>query len=304
MPKILRVNSIDLVKALEHPLTRPLLPLIPERVRSVFLSSEEAEELLRDYVSAEHYFRQFGSNILSGKTAAPVLQPDTKYDFENISRNYKSHFTGTPLTTEIWNNFLDSTGKINVAPIKIASIIFCGGVEPNLRPTVWPFIFKVYSWNSPKGAIKIQMDVKAEKYFHMKQSWADVLNDAGNPSSPKNSHNATTPECAVGDENENSDVVSRLVERKHRIDKDVARTDQTTSFFTVDKSGGNDSLSSTVDKNSELVKMRHILMTFTMFDFETGYVQGMNELLAPLLETIREEVLTFWCFTGLMDRMV
>ena len=29
----------------------------------------------------------------------------------------------------------------------------------------------------------------------------------------------------------------------------------------------------------------------------------MNELAAPLLETLRDESLTFWCFTGLMDKM-
>ena len=182
----------------------------------MFLSSDEAEELLRDYVSAEHYFRQFGSDILSSKRNSQPVLPDSKYDFENISKQYKSHFTGIPLTTEVWESFLDASGQLKVPPIKVACIIFCGGIEPNLRATVWPFIFKVFPWNSNSSAIKSQLAIKEEKYNHMKQSWSDVLGDAGSPTSQKNSQ-PTASNCAVGDENENSDVVSRLVERKHRI---------------------------------------------------------------------------------------
>ena len=201
---------------MEHPLTRPLLPLIPERVRAVFLSSEEADELLRDYVSAEHYFRQYGAEILSSKKASPPVLPDTKYDYENLSKNYRSHFTGSPLTTEVWNNYLDASGKLQVPSMKIACTIFCGGIEPSLRAKVWPYLFKVFSWNSSEDQVKSQRALRQEKYEHMKQSWADVLNDAEQPSSPKHELPQAS-NCAVGDENENSDVVSRLVERKHRI---------------------------------------------------------------------------------------
>ena len=35
-----------------------------------------------------------------------------------------------------------------------------------------------------------------------------------------------------------------------------------------------------------------------------GYVQGMADLLAPILAVMDDEVDTFWCFVGFMDRMV
>ena len=35
-----------------------------------------------------------------------------------------------------------------------------------------------------------------------------------------------------------------------------------------------------------------------------GYVQGMNDLLSPILIVMENEVDAFWCFVGLMDRMV
>lgn len=34
-----------------------------------------------------------------------------------------------------------------------------------------------------------------------------------------------------------------------------------------------------------------------------GYVQGMNDLLSPLLVVMEDEIDSFWCFAGLMERM-
>lgn len=36
----------------------------------------------------------------------------------------------------------------------------------------------------------------------------------------------------------------------------------------------------------------------------TGYVQGMSDLLSPILVIMENEVDAFWCFAGLMERMV
>lgn len=33
-----------------------------------------------------------------------------------------------------------------------------------------------------------------------------------------------------------------------------------------------------------------------------GYVQGMSDLLSPILLLMEDEVDSFWCFCGLMDR--
>jgi hypothetical protein len=47
-----------------------------------------------------------------------------------------------------------------------------------------------------------------------------------------------------------------------------------------------------------------ILMTYVMYNFDLGYVQGMSDLLSPILCVMTHEVDAFWCFVGFMDKVV
>jgi len=76
------------------------------------------------------------------------------------------------------------------------------------------------------------------------------------------------------------------------IDKDVFRTDRTLDFY-----AGNG--------NENLVKLHNVLMTYVMYNFDLGYVQGMSDLLSPILMIMNsDEVESFWCFVGFMNRVV
>lgn len=66
-------------------------------------------------------------------------------------------------------------------------------------------------------------------------------------------------------------------ERKCQIEKDVKRTDRTLEFFAG-------------DDNPSLGILQDILMTYVMFNFDLGYVQGMSDLLAPILCIMKNEV--------------
>lgn len=144
-PKTKPVQSILIpAQALEHPLARPLLPLIPESIRDQFLTSAEVEDLLSDYQSAQHYLEQFASTLQKKFTSTDKLlaepQADTTCDFENLKQHYSSHFTGSPVTVELWNEWHDETGAMKVSSHHICCAVFCGGVEPNLRSALWPKI--------------------------------------------------------------------------------------------------------------------------------------------------------------------
>ncbi|KAM4634089.1 small G protein signaling modulator 1 [Polymixia lowei] len=73
----------------------------------------------------------------------------------------------------------------------------------------------------------------------------------------------------------------------HRIDKDVRRCDRTYCYFTP----------------ANLEKLRNIMCSYVWQHLEIGYVQGMCDLLAPLLVILDDEVMAFSCFTELMKRM-
>lgn len=77
-------------------------------------------------------------------------------------------------------------------------------------------------------------------------------------------------------------------ERKSLIDRDVVRCDRTHSFYSESNPGN-------------VEKLRQLLMTYIMYDFDTGYVQGMTDLAAPLLYVWDGDIpKAFWCFVQVM----
>uniref|UniRef100_A0AAZ3QTP8 Small G protein signaling modulator 2 n=1 Tax=Oncorhynchus tshawytscha TaxID=74940 RepID=A0AAZ3QTP8_ONCTS len=73
----------------------------------------------------------------------------------------------------------------------------------------------------------------------------------------------------------------------HRIDKDVQRCDRNYGYFTT----------------ANLEKLRNIMCSYVWDHLEMGYVQGMCDLLAPLMVILDDECLAYSCFSQLMKRM-
>lgn len=49
---------------------------------------------------------------------------------------------------------------------------------------------------------------------------------------------------------------------------------------------------------------REILLNYAISHPHTGYMQGMSDLLAPILAEVRNEVDAYWCFEGLMQKTI
>ncbi|XP_059525126.1 small G protein signaling modulator 2 isoform X8 [Myotis daubentonii] len=73
----------------------------------------------------------------------------------------------------------------------------------------------------------------------------------------------------------------------HRIDKDVQRCDRNYWYFTA----------------PNLERLRDIMCSYVWEHLDVGYVQGMCDLLAPLLVILDNDQLTYSCFSHLMKRM-
>jgi len=171
---------------------------------------------------------------------------------------------GSPLTAEQWAKAMDERGAV-VDPEEVKRIVFKGGISPPLRHVVWKYLLGYYPWHATTAELQELRKQKVEEYFRMKLQWRSM---------------------SAGQEERFAD----FRDRKSLIEKDVNRTDRTHPFFEG-------------ENNANLTLLYDILMTYVMYNFDLGYVQGMSDLLSPILILLSNEVDAFWCFVGLMDRV-
>ncbi|XP_060869267.1 TBC1 domain family member 15-like isoform X2 [Metopolophium dirhodum] len=172
---------------------------------------------------------------------------------------------GNPLDQTTFYQSMNDEGRITNEDY-IKNIIFYGGCEHSIRHEVWKYLLGYYPWDSTREQrINIDKQQKTE-YERMKVQWMNM----------------------------SSDQISRFNmyrDRKSLIDKDVYRTDRTLDFYAG-------------EGNENLVKLHNVLMTYVMYNFDLGYVQGMSDLLSPILMIMNsDEVESFWCFVGFMNRV-
>ncbi|CAF3367028.1 unnamed protein product [Rotaria sp. Silwood1] len=131
------------------------------------------------------------------------------------------------------------------------------------------------------------------------------------------------------------EIIDAFSVNLHRIDKDVARCDRTYAYFThtnnlkklrnimctsyFTKVGGVVLILAFMNNNAHAlgINIKNNLNTWVLFTLElihakvyvwdnltTGYIQGMCDLVAPLLVVFDEEVITYSCFCYLMKRLL
>uniref|UniRef100_A0A669DVJ3 TBC1 domain family member 15 n=1 Tax=Oreochromis niloticus TaxID=8128 RepID=A0A669DVJ3_ORENI len=170
----------------------------------------------------------------------------------------------SPLTADDWARHQDADGRMKDVP-DLKHAVFKGGLCHALRKEAWKFLLGYYPWESTHEERKTLQREKTDEYFRMKLQWK-----------------------SVSEEQERRN--SRLRDYRSLIEKDVNRTDRTNRFYEgIDNPG--------------LVLLHDILMTYCMYDFDLGYVQGMSDLLSPILYVMENEVDAFWCFVAFMDQM-
>uniref|UniRef100_H3CKX8 TBC1 domain family member 15 n=1 Tax=Tetraodon nigroviridis TaxID=99883 RepID=H3CKX8_TETNG len=169
---------------------------------------------------------------------------------------------GPPL--DRWEEFLDPQGRVE-NPERVKDLVFRGGVASPLRKELWKFLLGFYPWRSTAEEREAILRSKTDEYFRMKVQWK-----------------------SVSEEQEMRNSILRGYRNLIVAERDVSRTDRNNTFFS-----GND--------NPGLTLLHDVLMTYCMYNFDLGYVQGMSDLLAPVLFVTQNEVESFWCLTGFMD---
>ncbi|KNA25024.1 hypothetical protein SOVF_010310 [Spinacia oleracea] len=169
-----------------------------------------------------------------------------------------------PMTKEEWITFLDSEGRV-VDSNDLRKRIFYGGVVHELRKEVWPFLLGCYDYNSTYAEREYLRSVRKQDYEIIKLQWQSI--------SPEQAKRFT-----------------KFRERKGLIEKDVVRTDRAFSFYDG-------------DDNPNVNVLHDILLTYSFYNFDLGYCQGMSDFLSPLLFVMEDEFEAFWCFAALLERV-
>ncbi|CAH9076174.1 unnamed protein product [Cuscuta epithymum] len=169
-----------------------------------------------------------------------------------------------PLRSEEWVTFLDSEGRV-LDPEALRKRIFYGGVEPSLRKEVWALLLGYHSYDSTYAEREYLVSVKKSEYETIKNQWKSISR-------------------------EQAKRFTKFRERKGLIEKDVVRTDRALSFYDG-------------DENLNVNLLHDILLTYSFYNFDLGYCQGMSDLLSPILYVMGDESESFWCFVVLMERL-
>ncbi|ESQ43258.1 hypothetical protein EUTSA_v10012867mg [Eutrema salsugineum] len=169
-----------------------------------------------------------------------------------------------PMGSKEFTAFLDSEGRV-VESKALRERVFYGGIEHQLRREVWPFLLGYYAYDSTYAEREYLRAVKRMEYATLKQQWQSI--------SPEQAKRFT-----------------KYRERKGLIDKDVVRTDRAFEYYEG-------------DDNLNVNSMRDILLTYSFYNFDLGYCQGMSDYLSPILFVMGDESETFWCFVALMERL-
>ncbi|KAF0291052.1 Small G protein signaling modulator 1 [Amphibalanus amphitrite] len=255
-------------------------------------------------------------------------------------------------------------------PDEVFRHVYFGGVEPERRRHIWPFLLGHYAFDSTPAERETQDETLRHDYESIMSEWLaveaivrqrdrelaatnmarcsqnSVVNDGATdgdaatpmetvpepesepepekeqrppsitePEEAEEAPEATPqePEVEVGESSEHlrvddavgepgsgcgspvssnggvyaNELLDAFALNLHRIEKDVQRCDRNYWFFT----------------NENLDKLRNIMCTYVWERLDTGYMQGMCDLAAPLLVVLEDEPIAYSCFCQLMERM-
>ncbi|CAK8563446.1 unnamed protein product [Lathyrus sativus] len=203
------------------------------------------------------------SSNVAGKVSDESSAVPDSQEFDNLSLVWGKP-RQPPLDSKEWITFLDSEGRVTDSEA-MRKRIFYGGLDHELRNEVWGLLLGYYTYDSTYAEREFLKSVKKSEYENIKNQWQSI--------SPAQAKRFT-----------------KFRERKGLIEKDVVRTDRSITFYEG-------------DDNPNVNVLRDILLTYSFYNFDLGYCQGMSDLLSPILFVMDDESEAFWCFVALMERL-
>ncbi|PAV59940.1 hypothetical protein WR25_17397 [Diploscapter pachys] len=223
-----------------------------------------------DEVSQEEKIRAMRELRLKDEDHQLRVHSDAGGEFEVVTQlelpPRPDIFRESPVTKTLWDSFKLPDGTFDQQKLHHLKMnVFRGGLSEELRKEAWKYLLDYKDWFESAATFEKKKAILTEEYNRMKSQWQSITTDQ-------------------------ESRFFKYSKRKGLVEKDVARTDRTVPYFQG-------------DENPNLKVLQDMLMTYVMYNFDLGYVQGMSDFAAPILYVMNDEIDAFWCFVGLMQRI-
>ncbi|XP_013401563.1 TBC1 domain family member 15 [Lingula anatina] len=215
------------------------------------------------------------------------------------------------LTRCRFDSLFEEDGRL-VNEHKLRELVFSGGISPDLRSDVWPFLFGLFPCTSTPRERQVLKAEYRVRYMALKERWKEELSQREDcqgllnptyiryPDNHDDNQRSNMPDD-IKQQVEFMKIQAKVYAGRHEfhiedlkkamrtINKDVPRTDRDIPYFSGD--------------NPNLTVLRDILVTFSAFNPHVGYAQGMNDIVSRFLVVFDSEVEAYWCFTKYMENV-
>ena len=290
---------------LSHPLAKPIVPHLPDPVKSLVNANGEWEwgswvekGGVGEFESARVYLARWARVVAEeGERARrreaqviPSSSEDAGEESSSLGIFELLHNTSNlptpkttrdpkhPVDTEMWLSWFDSTGRPKISKEEMKKEVFRRGVSTvgDLRRTVWPFLLEVYEWDTTAKERDRLWEEK--RYVSTASCLCACLISLAHR---KRYYEIRDEWCGVPEVFERQDVL----EERHRIDVDCRRTDRTISLFAQPPASPEDKTTSAryaiispqngeigaqAPSNEHTEQLAAILLTYGFYERELG----------------------------------
>lgn len=155
---------------------------------------EESEQAQKKFQIDDELYNRINNELGINSTNANILTPE---EISLTSRRKK-------ISKIEWEGFFDYSGRLSITSDEVKSRIFHGGLEDSIRTEAWLFLLDVFPWDSSREERETLRKSYESAYEEYKLKW-------------------------VNDEEKRETDFWR--DQKHRIEKDINRTDRQLLIF-------------------------------------------------------------------------
>ena len=215
-----------------------------------------------------------------------------KLGFQNLAER-------RPLNAEKWCEACDGEGRLTDFHGLLVAISK-GGICPSIRVTVWPFILGLVKPDSTARERARDFDELRKRYASLVDSCKKLQRELVEGTDHEN------PKFLQSEEyKENRRILNLDLVRTDFASMTLSQLDGTIDADAVDL-GVNDHIESAEYLSSEQKHyakyMGKLLLCYSIHDPQTGYCQGMTDLIQPFAQIFHDQSISFWAFEAFMER--